>query len=376
MHVCMITSEFPPKSGGVGYYVYYLSRKLKEKGHDVTVVTRGSVGGTTSEVIDDVLVFKVSYYPIYPLNVAIHGAILRKFMRSLEHKFHLIHFHTPLVPSIKTSLPTITTVHTPMKVDARYHEVADLYSLAERTQCALIYPVVESKLFGVSNMLTAVSLSVAKELEEYGLSANDITIVGNGVDEKRYFPTHNRKCSERYILYTGVLRARKGLFDLVECAKIVCERFSDIRFVISGRGPFRSKMEKMVDGYGLKDRFVFLGYVSLDRLVKTYQDATVHIIPSHYEGLPTVLLEAMACGLPVVATDVGGNSEVIASGVNGFLVPAKQPKIMAETVSKLLDNETLREKIGAAARETIEKHYSWDRITDNFLKSYEILLQK
>jgi glycosyltransferase involved in cell wall biosynthesis len=82
----------------------------------------------------------------------------------------------------------------------------------------------------------------------------------------------------------------------------------------------------------------------------------------------------MSCGLPVVATDIGGNNEVISSGVNGFLVPPKCPEDMANAILKLLGDPVLREKIGRAARMTIEKHYTWDKIADNILKCYENLL--
>jgi len=83
---------------------------------------------------------------------------------------------------------------------------------------------------------------------------------------------------------------------------------------------------------GLQKQIVFMGFTGRNELLETYQNATVHIAASHYEGMPTVLLEAMSCGLPVVATNVDGNNEVISSGVNGFLVPPKSPKVMAKII--------------------------------------------
>ena len=83
----------------------------------------------------------------------------------------------------------------------------------------------------------------------------------------------------------------------------------------------------------------------------------------------------MACGLPVVATDIGGNREVITNGVDGFLVPPKTPKVMAETMLKLLGDDGLRESAGIAARKTIENYYTWDKIADNFERIYETALK-
>jgi len=371
----MIAQEFPPKPGGIGSYVYCLSKKLLERGHRVTVISRGSMNKTVRESVDGIDLFKVSFFPFYPFHIGIHGIFVNSLLKSLESKLTLIHLHTPLTPPIRTSLPIVTTVHTPMKVDAGFHEVLDLYSLAERVQSRFLYPAIEKKLFSASKKITAVSLSVARELGEYGLDPDKITIIGNGVDEKTFIPIRKRKFTERYVLYTGILRARKGLFDFIECAKYVCRRRPDVKFVICGTGPFLSRLEEKVRKMGLQGQVVFLGHVTRKKLVQVYQNATVHTVPSHYEGLPTVLLEAMSCGLPVVATDVGGNREVILPGVNGFLVPPRCPEKMAEIILTLLDDAMLREKIGNAARKTILNSFTWDKIADNVIKCYEDILQ-
>jgi glycosyltransferase involved in cell wall biosynthesis len=374
MHVCMITRELPPDSGGIGYYVYNLSRKLIERGHEVTIITRGTKSRFTQEVVEGIRVFKVSFFPIYPFHIWVHGAFVRTLLKSLGPKLDLVHMHSPLVPPIKTSLPVITTVHTPSKIDANYHEILDFYSLAERVQSRVFYPPLESKLFSISDSITAVSSSVAGELGSYGLDVGKIAVVGNGVDEKTFIPIHHHESAEKYVLYTGVLRARKGLFDLLECAEYVCRVHPTVHFVICGTGPFFSKMKEEIRRRKLQERIVLQGYVKRDKLVQLYQNATLHVVPSHYEGLPTVLLEAMSCGLPVVATNVGGNSDVISSGKNGFLVPPKSPQELAKVILKLLDDDKLRKEIGKAARKTIEKSYTWDKIADNIQKCYEDML--
>jgi glycosyltransferase involved in cell wall biosynthesis len=239
-----------------------------------------------------------------------------------------------------------------------------------------VYPRIELKILRASMKISAVSQSVAKELKEYGLDIQEITAVGNGVDEKTFVPLRNRNYSEKYVLFTGWLTARKGLFDLIECAEYVCRVYSDVNFVICGTGPFFRKLEKEIRSRGLQKRIMLLGYVNRTKLIQTFQNATVQVIPSHYEGMPTVLLEAMSCGLPVVATDISGNNDVISSGVNGFLVPPKCPEEMAKIVNRLIDDISLRENIGRAARKTIEKYYTWDTIADNILKCYENMLEE
>ena len=374
-HICMITREFPPESGGIGYYVYNLSRKLLESGHRITILTRGREAKTIREMVAGIDVFKVSFFPFYPLHMSIHGVFINMIFKKLESEFDLVHFHSPIVPQIKTSLPILTTVHTSMKIDSKYHEVFDFQSFAERLQSRVIYPPLESNLFNISNSITAVSSSVVEELATYGIDPMKVTVVGNGVNENLFIPDNSDKIAEKYILYTGVLRARKGLFDLLDCAELVCKVCKDVKFIVCGAGPFFNKLREKVERKKMKKQFVLSGYVERDKLVQLYQKATVHVVPSHYEGMPTVLLEAMSCGLPVVATAVGGNSQAISNGINGFLIPPKSPKAMANVILKLLADDALRKRIGEAARRTIETRYTWDKITANILRCYKNLLQ-
>ena len=371
----MVTREFPPQSGGISYYVYNLSKRLLQRGNEVTVLTRGNVSKTTRQVVDGIEVFKASFFPVYPFHMWIHGIFVKTLLKSLEPTLTLVHLHTPLSPPVKTSLPIITTVHTCMKFDARYHEILDPLSLAEKVQSMVVSPYTESRIFRISRSITTVSLSVAEEVKQCGIDSDRITVVGNGVDEKLFIPLRDRNPIEEYVLYTGVLRARKGLFDLIECAKYVCETHRYTKFLICGSGPFLLRLQEKVRRMGLHERVLFLGHIPREKLVQLYQNATVHVVPSHYEGLPTVLLEAMSCGVPVVATNVGGNSEVVSSMVNGLLIPPKSPENMAKAVSILLDDQALRERIGRAARRTIEEYYTWDKITENIMKCYEYLLR-
>lgn len=374
LNICMITREFPPEPGGIGYFVYSLSKKLVEKGHEVTVVTRGSTKRTNRKVVDGINVFEATFFPAYPFHLSIHGFFVNSVLKALESDMSLVHFHSPVTPAVHTKLPTIVTVHTTMKVDARYHESDNIYLFAEKWQSLTVSSRAELKLFRLAGKLTSVSGSVARELAEYGIETENVTVIGNGVDEKLFTPAKTKR-QDSYVLYTGVLRARKGLFDLVECARLVSKEYPDTKFVILGKGPLLGPLKEYVRKMKIEKNVVFLGYVTREQLIETYQNASVHVVPSVYEGLPTVLLEAMASGLPVVATTVGGNADVISNGVNGFLVPPRSPGEMSKKIATLLDDASLRRKIGNAARKTIEERYTWDRITDNVLRSYQEIIE-
>jgi glycosyltransferase involved in cell wall biosynthesis len=134
------------------------------------------------------------------------------------------------------------------------------------------------------------------------------------------------------------------------------------------------KLQKIVKESGYEDRFEFLGHVDKSKLIELYQNATIFVVPSHYEGLPTTLLEAMSCGLPVVSTAVSGALDVIEPENNGILVPIKSPDKMAEGISKILDDEMLMSNLGIAARKTIEEKFTWDAVSDRILDCYKSIL--
>jgi len=370
----IISTAFPPEEG-IGNYVYGLSQQLIRKGHQVTLFTRGSFPKVQKESIDGITVIKAPFFPLYPLYVHLHEVMLNSVFQKMEDEFDLVHIHSPLCPMVKTSLPIVATIHTPMMVDTqmRYDEAGDVHSKIEHLMGRTVSYHFEQKLIDHAQKITTVSHSVREELESYGLEKESIDVIGNGVDEKLFVPSGERS-ETPMILYTGRIDYRKGLYDLIDSSRIICQMHPDVKFVITGKGHLLEKLQSKVDSLGLRDHFDFVGFVSKSDLIRLYQQATLYVLPSHYEGLPTVLLEAMACGAPVVATAVSGNLDVIEDGVNGLLVPSKQPRKIAEAVHSILEDQSLQNQLSAMARKTIEQKFTWDIISDSYQKIYEELV--
>jgi len=368
MKICMVIStSFPPEEG-IGYHVYNLSKKLIERGHEITVITRGSLK-TETNFIDSIRVIRASFIPFYPFHVSIHGFFANRLFKSIEKEFDVVHIHTPLSPVLKTSLPIISTIHTSIIEDAHHIEVVDLKSLGIKILTRFVsYPLV-SKLIENSKIITTVSSSVAYELKKY-YGLDNVIVAGNGVDEKTFIPA-KEKSKENYILYVGRLSYRKGLFDLLESAKQICQNY-DVKFVLAGKGELKGKLKEKIKEKKLQDKVVFLGQVGGEKLIQLYQNTMIFVLPSHYEGLPLVLLEAMSCGLPVVVTNVSGCVEVVKHEYNGLLVSPKSPEKMAGAIAMLLEDEELRKKLGKNARKTIEEKYTWDSVTDRVEKCYKL----
>jgi glycosyltransferase involved in cell wall biosynthesis len=364
MKICLILSTpFPPEEG-IGYYVYNLSKNLLAKGHEITVITRGTFHSTT-ENIEGINVYRVPFLPLYPFHVHIHGYFVNQLVNKLD--VDLIHVHTPLTPIITKNVPLVSTVHTSVIEDAKFIEVVDLKSFFTKILTRFIsFPLIKKTILR-SNVVTTVANSVAREISDHYHYEKTI-VVGNGVDEKILVPIAHKN-NEKYILFIGRLSYRKGIFDLLEAYKGIFEKYGILLYIV-GKGELDGKIRDFIRRENMTDRIRLLGHQDRNDLIELYQNATIFVLPSHYEGLPTVLLEAMACGLPVIATSVSGCPDVIIDGENGFLVPSKSPERIHEAISTLLGNEKLRQNFGKNARITIETSNTWDKIAKRIEDCY------
>jgi len=375
----MITSEYPPKIAGISHYVYNLSKNLIKKGHNVTVITRGSWRGLKRIFNEGVNIYELPYVPVYPFHIKIQNFLINKLFKFIENGFDIVHIHHPLPPLIHTKLPKIITVHTIKYAESLEVEKIGIRSSGYKLFSKYIFPF-EKKIINSSDVLTSVSNSISNEIRVHINVKKQIHVLGNGVNTNYFSPIdrsidNNDEVKKPYILYVGRLGYRKGLIDLIKSASYVCNSYPEAQFVIIGRGEIEKKLKILVKDMKLNNNFSFLGSVSMDELLYYYQNATIFVLPSYYEGLPTTILEAMACGLPVIATKVDGVPEIIRDGENGILIPKKNPKTMARAILTLLNDEEFRKKIGKNANITVKNNNSWDIICERALGYYKLALE-
>ncbi len=193
MKICMITSEFPPKCAGIGYYVYNLSKKLTEMGNKVTVLTRGNYTNSYQK-IDDIDVYRIKFFPLPPFHIKLHSYFVNNFFSKIQEEFDIIHQHSPLTPTIKCDLPSITTFHSCWKRENKtYDKITDTWALYVKL-FHKFFMKEEIKTLINSNKITAVSKAVADDLSDYyGIDRAEISIVKNGVDNNFFKPSKNDK---------------------------------------------------------------------------------------------------------------------------------------------------------------------------------------
>jgi glycosyltransferase involved in cell wall biosynthesis len=253
----------------------------------------------------------------------------------------------------------------------------DLGGLAIRLQTPISRRV-EMNLFRRSRQITAVARWIPAALESYGVDAHEISVTGNAV-EAAFLDAPSGLHSAPYGLYVGRLEASKGLSDLIEAARLLARQGAcdDLTFVIVGEGPLAHNLADRVRGWGLSDRFRFAGHLGAARraeLMQLYRDARFFVLPSHHEGLPTVLLEALACSLPVIATACTGSTELIRDGETGLLVAPHNPSALAEAIRTLWMDPGLGARLGRQGRALVERSYTWEAVVSRYLTSYAAAL--
>jgi glycosyltransferase involved in cell wall biosynthesis len=234
-----------------------------------------------------------------------------------------------------------------------------------------------------ANRVIAVSDFTRQELRKYyNIPENRIRVIHNGVDTRKFQPALDKRKvkaelglnpDDLAILSVGRLYARKGLFTLIEAMPPVVKRFKNAKFVISGKGQ-KDEMAKLTshaEQLGVKDNIIFTGYYPDKKLPKLYQAADVFAFSTFYEHHPFAVLEALATGLPVVTTWVGGIPETIVSGKNGFLVQPFNKNQLADRIIYLLEHPAEAAEMGAKARQTIVDQYDWRIVVKQVQKVYD-----
>jgi glycosyltransferase involved in cell wall biosynthesis len=168
------------------------------------------------------------------------------------------------------------------------------------------------------------------------------------------------------------LNEQKGHKYLVAAAPEIVKQFPHVRFVFVGDGPLRADIEKQIDDLGISRHFTFLGFRDdVHEILKVFD---IFVLPSLYEGLPNVVLEAMAAGKPIIATAVDGTPEAVADGETGLLVPSREPEPLKSAIIKLVSDEKTRLVMARNARKRAESHFSLEKQVRAFENLYDTCL--
>ncbi|MBP6889214.1 MAG: glycosyltransferase family 4 protein [Candidatus Moranbacteria bacterium] len=192
-------------------------------------------------------------------------------------------------------------------------------------------------------------------------------IIPNGVDTKQFFPAYEKRPQEEYIVTPGASRItdRKGLKYLIQAIALLLPRYPMLRLKILGDGSGRASLEKLVRDTHLEEKVTFVGRVPREETRAYYQEASVFVLPSLNEGMSNALLEALACGLPIITTQTGGTKELVEDGKNGILVPFRSAQKIADALETYLLHQEQAQNFGRDSRRRAEA-CNWQQVAVQF----------
>jgi glycosyltransferase involved in cell wall biosynthesis len=384
LRVALLSPSVYPVIGGTERYLDTLSTSLRE--HNVTSeiialcdtkkwngtlhLKKKTVNGT------DVLVWPSHRYSV--LNRATARLFRAHFIPAQiscleEHlkSFDLIHYHDEVDLSFPISLRNV-----------RKEKLLTFHTLSGVLPSYRSNPLARRMLTKSANLFQTFLEDDAGLLVELGINAQNIRVVPHGVDVRNFrFP--NRKTLEPCVRIACICRIDrvKGLIHLLAAARILKQRFSPGSFEVRIVAPvndasYYHELLEYKERMHL-DEVRFLGPLSHeDRGIASFlEQSSIFVLPSLYEEFPVVNLEAMASGLPIVATRVGANPEVIVDGETGFIVPPGDPEELADGLAKLIDAPELRRKMGRNGRKRVETSFAIEKTTPMIVDIYQEMLR-
>jgi len=347
--------------------------KMARRGHKITAIYAGDK--KESIKAHNLNKNNITIYEVQHLDLSLGGKITKKYPYFLNFKRILSSIECDV---IVIQLPLFLTTIQALKIAEKLRkptvvEVHGVYAhrnlaldLAQKTY---LYTIGQWE-FKKATLVRCLTKEDAQEIMHYGAPYYKIRIVPNPVDTELFKPSLNR--NDEVLIWTGRMVVEKGLTYLIKALDIVVHEYKhkEIQLLIVGDGPQRYLIMKLIKRYNLKSNVSLLGVLPRKRVAEYLSKASIFVFPSIKEGMPFSLLEALSSGLPVIGTNVSGVRNLIVHGYNGLLVPPKDPKAIAEAISYLLDNRSLRLKMSKSAREFIIANFSYQKILPKLEQLY------
>lgn len=212
----------------------------------------------------------------------------------------------------------------------------------------------------------------------YGWFSPDfIKVIYNGIEYKNHIiaDDFSQYFGDKKVIFSaGRLVEQKGFPYLIEAAAILARKRDDVVFVVSGEGKLEAELKEKVSAAGLEEKFQFWGFsANIDPYMK---GCTIFVLASLFEGMPNVVMEAMAVGTPAVATDVNGARELMEDGKTGFIVPPRDPQALAYAIGRLLDDPVLRSEFGQNGMRRVQENFTIPKMVENLERYFQEMLRE
>ena len=372
MDVCMkilrVAGDiYPDVTGGLEIHAHEMSKMQAHCGNDVTVFTSNNNNLPAEEFKDGYRIIRYSRI-IKIFGNSISSALLIKLVKN-RNNFDIIHAHSHLFLSTNLcalmrfigSSPLIISNHGLMSASApvwfnkQYLKTIGKWTL-NRADKIICYTHGEKE-----------------NLEKLGIDSKKISVIHNGVDITLFSPSTSEKIADKkQILWVGRFVTGKGVEYLIEAFTLAHKKIPGTHLVLVGGGPEKPAIEDKIRKLHLQSSVTIMEYLDNDKLPQIYKKSDIFVLPSLMEGVPRTILEAMACGVPVVTTNLPHLVGIIEGA--GLVVPPKDPKSLSDAILTILEDASLAEMMGQRGRNRIEQEYSWEDTVGKVLSLYESVI--
>lgn len=263
-------------------------------------------------------------------------------------------------------------IYSLLAMKGRLPLVATCHNWTAATRAVRAYEALDRRLLPFFDRVVAVSSPVAERLRAAGVRESTLELIANGIDRENFRTTPKRTAEHLTVGLVGRMVPEKGVQQFLEAARESLAHFPQTRFVLAGDGPAMSAMQAMAQDLGIAPHTNFLGQVS--DMAAVYSTLDVLVLPSLNEGLPMCILEAMAAGVPVIATRVGDIPQLVEHERTGLLVNPGDVSELSACVRRLLGDHDLRIRLAESGRRRVEANYSAESMGRRYLNLYEQLL--
>ncbi len=388
MRICFISRRFFPAISGMSVYALNLLRELVAHGHDVVMVSQyrddaeGSAvyGGGPPPDVPGVKVIglpslgeqEVSQGRAADFEADIRAMVAAVEAEHAQNPFDIIHAQygypcglAALEASRRLGVPNLVSIQ-----GGDGHWVGTCCATHKQAMLAVL---------DHAGGLVIGSRSFAEEVRgHHGTRLDRFTIVPGATDTSQFRPRDDRELGALsdppVLLYHGRVDRRKGVLDLLHALHALRKERPALRLIISGIGPDLEPAKALAQDLGLGDAVTFTGHAGYAEAPDAYRRGDIFVSPTYAEGFSNTILEAMACGLPILSTKAVGVVDCLEDGRDALLVPPADVPALADGLRRLLDDAPLRRRLAATALDEVRRHYSWETIGRRIQEIYAQLI--
>lgn len=371
MKLLVFCHEYPPIGGGASSGLYHLARAWVSQGHEVAVVTSAFETEPADSVQDGVRVIRIAAGRRSANRGRVREMLAYLFNASLQVPRWYKRFRPDrtlaflTIPAAPPAFLMKVLYGVPYAVELRGGDVPGFNPAQLKFFHIAAYPWIRM-LWRYASWIVANGQGL-KELALLTDPHLSVQVLPNGVNTTVFKPAARPVNSRLQLLFVGrLVDSQKKISELIEALPEISE-FLPVELVIVGDGVDRGRLERLSVHLGLCDRVRFEGWLSKSDLIKRYRTADIYVSMSRWEGMPNAVLEAMACGLPVVLSRTAGHQELAVHGESGLFVEMGSRDELISSLRQLLGDPERRERMGRAARQWVETHHSWERLSERHL---------